>query len=134
MTKSCKVDVLPSTPVQSLPQICMMQQTESSYQAQYPALREFPPMSEYMRDKYKYMPQVPNPTDVDATGQQKKSSLAEAVLNWQTQNAVAQNSVLQRIETKVDTISGHFDQNTITLQNIILDIQTRLITLDQQIR
>ena len=61
------------------------------------------------------MPQVPNPTNVDALGQQKKSFPTEAVLNWQTQNGVAQNSVLQRIETKVDTISRHFDQNMITL-------------------
>ena len=53
----------------------------SSYQAQYPALREFPPMLEYMKDKYRYMPQVPNLTDVDASGQQKKTSAAEAVLN-----------------------------------------------------
>ena len=81
MTKSCKVDVLPFTLVQSLPQICMMQQTGSSYQAQFPALREFPPMSEYMRDKYRYVPQMPNPTDVDASRQQKKTFAAEAVLN-----------------------------------------------------
>ena len=90
-------------------------------------------MSEYMRDKYRYVPQMPNPTDVDASRQQKKTFAVEAVLNWQTQNVVAQNSVLQRIETKVDTISGHFDQNMITLQNIILDIQARLVQLDQQI-
>ena len=42
--------------------------------------------------------------------------------------------MLQRIETKVDHISGHFDQNLLQLQNIILEMQTRLITIDQQIR
>ena len=57
LATTCKADVPTSHPsVQSLPQICMMQQIGNSYQAQYPALREFPPMLEYMRDKYRYMP------------------------------------------------------------------------------
>ena len=102
----------------------MMQPADSpnSYHTQYPALREFLPMREYTQDQYRYMPRMPNPIDVDATGQQKKISAAEAVLNWLTQNSIAQNSVLQRIETKVDHISGHFDQSLINLQNIIVEI------------
>ena len=85
--KSCKEDVrIPPPLVQLLPQICMMQPTSnpSSYQTQYPALREFHPMSEYTQNQYRYMPRVPNPTDVDASGQQKKTSTVEDVLNWQT--------------------------------------------------
>ena len=108
-----------------------MFQPTSSPSTYIPQLREFPPLHEYNRDQYRYLPQVPNPTDVDASGQQKKTSAAEAVLNWQTQNAVAQNSVLQRIETTVNHISGHFDQSLLQLQNIILEIQTRLVTVDQ---
>ena len=80
------------------------------------------------------MPQVPNPTDVDTLGQQRKTSPAEAVLNWQTQKKVAQNSVFQKIKTNVDNINRHFDQSLISLQNIILEIQTRLIILDQKIK
>ena len=53
----------------------------SFYQTQYFALREFPPTREYTQDQYRYMPRVPNPTDVDATGQQKKTFAAKAVLN-----------------------------------------------------
>ena len=114
-----------------MPQIYMIQPTSSSYQTQFPPLREFPPVREYTQDQYRYLPQVPNPTDVDASGHQKKTSAAEAVLNWQTQNSIAQNSFLQRIETKVDHISEHFDQSLSSLQNIILEIQTKLITIDQ---
>ena len=75
---------IPSPPVQLLPQICMMQPTSSpsSYQTQYLALKEFPPMSEYTQNQYRYMLRVPNSTDVDASGQQKKTSAAEVVLNW----------------------------------------------------
>ena len=72
----------------------MIQPSSSSYQTQFPYLREFPPMREYIQDQYRYLPQVPNPIDVDASGHQKKIYAAEAVLNWQTQNCIAQNSVL----------------------------------------
>ena len=57
--KPCKATVK-TVPVQSLPQICMFQPT-SSPSTYIPQLREFPPLHEYNRDQYRYLPQVPNP-------------------------------------------------------------------------
>jgi hypothetical protein len=45
-----------------------------------------------------------NPQDVNADGRPKQVTQAEAVLNWQSQNAIAQNYVLHRIESKVDLV------------------------------
>ena len=87
---------IPKESVQ-LPQVCMIQLDSSrSYNI------TFPPLREYNQDQYKYMLQIPNSTDIDAKGNQQKASTVEAILNWQTQNALAQNSILQRIETKVE--------------------------------
>ena len=48
---------------------------------------------------------------------------AEAVLNWQTQNAVAQNTCLQRIEKKVDSVSQKTKQSNTQVQTVSVEIQ-----------
>lgn len=80
------------------------------------------------------MPKFPNPIDRDEKGHQRKASTAEAVLNWQTDNYFHQNIGLKRIENKIDQLSQHFDKNLFSLQNIILDLQTRIVVVDQQLR
>ncbi|XP_022768315.1 uncharacterized protein LOC111312371 [Durio zibethinus] len=86
------------------------------------------------KDQYKHIPKIPTPTDRDEYGNQKSVSRAEVVLNWQTENSLQQNSYLHRIEHKLDQVSQHFDQSLVNLQNIILEIQSRIITLDQELR
>uniref|UniRef100_A0A6N2MSM9 Uncharacterized protein n=1 Tax=Salix viminalis TaxID=40686 RepID=A0A6N2MSM9_SALVM len=74
--------------------------TVSMYQSTRPYDDDFPALQEQVKDKVRTLPQVQNPQGVDAEGRPKQVTQAEAVLNWQSQNAIAQNSVLHRIESK----------------------------------
>ncbi|OWM76973.1 hypothetical protein CDL15_Pgr011698 [Punica granatum] len=49
---------------------------------------------------------VPNPTSRDEQGRPKFVTTREAVLNWQSENAVSQNRVLPSIGTKVDSLTA----------------------------
>lgn len=55
------------------------------------------------------MPKILNSTDVDEHGRQKKVTAIEAILNWQFENALAHNSVLKLIGTKLITTQAHLD-------------------------
>ncbi|PON33365.1 hypothetical protein PanWU01x14_353430, partial [Parasponia andersonii] len=83
-------DEQPDTPTQS---ILMM----SSYN------KDFPPVGSFhdQTGTTTHLPKVLNPTTRDPDGTTKKISPAEVVLNWQTENMIAQNSVLQKIDQKV---------------------------------
>ena len=77
---------------------------------------------------------------VTASGQPDKPRLYEAVLNWQTKNASAQNHTLQQLgkkidrvanqvsqtETKVDSISNRLDQMYLHLQDRISELDADL--------
>lgn len=94
---------------------------------------EFPPLQEFQTKNYRHMHKIPNPTDRYEKANQKKASAAEAVLNWQTDNSFHHNVVLIRIENKIDQVSQHFEKNLVSLQNIILELQTRIFVVDQQL-
>ncbi|KAG5255169.1 movement protein [Salix suchowensis] len=74
--------------------------TIAMYQPTRPYDDDFPTLQEQVKDKVRSLPLVHNPPGVDADGRPKQVTQAEAVLNWQSQNAIAQNSVLHRIESK----------------------------------
>ncbi|KAH9716750.1 hypothetical protein KPL71_021566 [Citrus sinensis] len=77
---------------------------------------------------------------ITASGQPEEPKQYEAVLNWQTKNANAQNHTLQQLgkkidrvatqvsqtETKVDSISSRLDQMYIHLQDRISELDTDL--------
>ncbi|KAI9124284.1 hypothetical protein K1719_005584 [Acacia pycnantha] len=66
----------------------------------------FPPL-ERKYDQNTRVPSKPfvTPNTVDAQGNHQASQ-AEEVLNWQTQNAVCQNTVLTRIDSKIDSLAS----------------------------
>ncbi|KAH9704950.1 hypothetical protein KPL70_011676 [Citrus sinensis] len=80
------------------------------------------------------------PDKVNASGQPEEPKQYEAVLNWQTKNANAQNHTLQQLskkidrvatqvsqtKTKVDSISSRLDQMYIHLQDRISELDTDL--------
>uniref|UniRef100_A0A6N2KCQ4 Uncharacterized protein n=1 Tax=Salix viminalis TaxID=40686 RepID=A0A6N2KCQ4_SALVM len=75
--------------------------TVSMYQSTRPYDDDFPALQEQVKDKVRTLPQVQNPQGVDAEGRPKQVTQAEAVLNWQSQNAIAQNSVLHRMNPRL---------------------------------
>jgi hypothetical protein len=94
------------------------------YQPTRPYDDDFPVLQEQVKDRACTLPQVHNPQGVNADGRPKQVTQAEAVLNWQSQNAIAQNSVLHRIESKVDLVQTN-------LKKIIVSIDSRILHLEQ---
>ncbi|GJX60433.1 putative reverse transcriptase domain, viral movement protein [Tanacetum coccineum] len=63
------------------------------YEQEFPALTAF----EHLDSRTKHDWKIKNPTTIGPTGQANTISSAEATLNWQSENAVAQNKVLVKI-------------------------------------
>ncbi|KAI9098559.1 hypothetical protein K1719_025184 [Acacia pycnantha] len=103
-------DSIPSTPPepysqshlptpQPLPCLAMLNDYE----------QDFPPL-ERKYDPNTRIPSKPyvTPNTFDAQGNHQASQ-AEEVLNWKTQNAVCQNTVLKRIDSKIDSLTTKTD-------------------------
>jgi len=59
-----------------------------------------------------------SPTEIGPEGRPKPLSQVEEVLNWQTENAKAQNSILKCIDAKIERIATHADQSNDRLQHL----------------
>lgn len=66
---------------------------------------DFPLLEERTVNQTRSMYQVKNPVGIDIEGRPKTITQGEVVLNWQFENALAQNKMLKKIEKKVDSIS-----------------------------
>uniref|UniRef100_A0A6N2MSN9 Uncharacterized protein n=1 Tax=Salix viminalis TaxID=40686 RepID=A0A6N2MSN9_SALVM len=107
--------------------------TVSMYQPTRPYDDDFPALQEQVKDKVRTLPQVQNPQGVDAEGRPKQVTQAEAVLNWQSQNAIAQNSVLHRIESKVDLVQTNLKKMTVSVDSRILHLEELCAEIQQRI-
>ncbi|KAI9127750.1 hypothetical protein K1719_000743 [Acacia pycnantha] len=135
-------DAIPSTPSepylqplvatpQPIPCIAMMNVYE----------HDFPPL-EMKYDQNTRVPSKPyvTPNTVDAQGNHQASQ-AEEVLNWQTQNAVCQNTVLKRIDSKIDSLATktdglylQLDQLSEEVNNLYFQYRQQAEKLDAELR
>ncbi|KAK8481276.1 hypothetical protein V6N11_031157 [Hibiscus sabdariffa] len=120
-----KMDPLPDETSSS--EVFMFHPTNSSYDT------DFPPLEEFMEKEYKHVPKIPSPL---VGG---KTSAAESTLNWQTENAIAQNKVLHRIDTKVtqmkikiDQIETKVDSNMKIANELMVLLHKRLQQIEKQ--
>ena len=95
------------------------------YQEQFPSLeKRINPQTKVATRPFVPLPVTPN-------GQTEEPSPFEAVLNSQSENASAQNSVLERLDGKVDSIAAQ-------LEKMYLDMKARVsqpdLDLHQMIR
>ena len=70
---------------------------------------------------------------MDADGRPKQVTQAKAVLNWQSQNAIAQNSVLHKIESKVDLVQTNLKKMTVFVDSRILHLEQLCAEIQQRI-
>ncbi|KAK8493391.1 hypothetical protein V6N12_000935 [Hibiscus sabdariffa] len=110
-----------------LPLILMFQPTSSSYD------KDFPPLEEFTEKEFKHAPKIPTPL---LGG---KTSAAESTLNWQTENAIAQNKVLSRIDsqvthmgTRLTQVEIKVDSNTKIANELMVLLHKRLQQLEKQ--
>ncbi|KAK1413214.1 hypothetical protein QVD17_34985 [Tagetes erecta] len=93
---------------------------------------EFPPLStfENVQQKARHSWKIENPTTIGANGVQHQITPAEATLNWQSENAVAQNNALRSIIAKQEDLlkSQAALSNRMTgLEGIIYEIKNKIL-------
>ncbi|KAK8506371.1 hypothetical protein V6N12_034107 [Hibiscus sabdariffa] len=77
--------------------------------------KDFPPLKEFTEKEFRHIPKIPTQLHGE------KVSAAEANLNWQTENALAQNATLQRIDTRVTQMD-----TKITMVETKVDSKTKI--------
>ncbi|KAJ0106217.1 hypothetical protein Patl1_18553 [Pistacia atlantica] len=92
----------------------------------------FPPLTPFTTDNTTHTWKVKNPTAVDPAGTPIKLSPAETVLNWQSQNVVAQNSCLQRIESQLGTRLQTHEDNLADLRAHINSLHHEILSCIQR--
>ncbi|KAH9799877.1 hypothetical protein KPL71_000485 [Citrus sinensis] len=139
IAKHCKSEI-PSplshpTPIVQ-PLACMMfSSTSSDYSSSFPPLE---PHTDSQRNVVS-KPFIPSP--ITSTGHLEPPKPFESVLNWQTQNARAQNDTLVNINSKVEKISlrteqleTKVDSISAQMQQIHQNLQSRIGQLDSELR
>ncbi|KAH9716985.1 hypothetical protein KPL71_021660 [Citrus sinensis] len=139
IAKHCKSEIpspLPNpTPIVQ-PLACMMfSSTSSDYSSSFPSLE---PHTDPQRNVVS-KPFIPSP--ITSTGHLEPPKPFESVLNWQTQNARAQNDTLLHLNSKVENIGlrteqieTKVDSITAQMQQIYQNLQSRISQLDFELR
>ncbi|KAH9780478.1 hypothetical protein KPL71_008092 [Citrus sinensis] len=139
IAKHCKSEIpspLPNpTPIVQ-PLACMMfSSTSSDYSSSFPSLEPHT----YPQRNVVSKPFIPSP--ITSTGHLEPPKPFESVLNWQTQNARAQNDTLLHLNSKVENISlrteqieTKVDSITAQMQQIYQNLQSRISQLDSELR
>ncbi|GMN49672.1 hypothetical protein TIFTF001_018844 [Ficus carica] len=119
------------TPPMTLPQICMM--SPVNYEEDFPPLQ---PATTNDGIEIR-QPKVLNSRTVEPDGTFKRVASVEAVLNWQSENLIAQNKVLQKINNKLSQVDSKIDQSNIGLirsQTILERLESQIRKLHQELR
>ncbi|KAH9716875.1 hypothetical protein KPL71_021613 [Citrus sinensis] len=139
IAKHCKSEIPSplshSTPIVQ-PLACMMfSSTSSDYSSSFPSLEPHTDPHRNVVSK----PFIPSP--ITSTGHLEPPKPFESVLNWQTQNARAQNDTLLHLNSKVENISlrteqieTKVDSITAQMQQIYQNLQSRISQLDSELR
>lgn len=98
---------------------------------------DFPPLTPFVKWSSRHAPKVQNAQpEILLSGQTRPVSAAEEVLNWQTENALAQNQALSRIDqgvthvsTTLTQVATQMDAQSSQVKDLIQALQHRLDTL-----
>ncbi|KAH9801892.1 hypothetical protein KPL71_001193 [Citrus sinensis] len=136
IAKHCKSETPSPIPLPTPPLTCLMfSSTSSDYSSSFPPLDTHTDFQRNVMSK----PFVPSP--ITSSGHLEPPKPFESVLNWQTQNAKAQNDTLLNINSKVEHISlqteqleTKVDSISAQMQQIHHNLQSRITQLDYELR
>ena len=111
----------------------MFASSSATYGADFPALERKSNLATQRHTK----PFV-QPTEVQPDEKLKPLTQSEEVLNWQTENSLAQNSLLTKINQKVDSLMTAMDQRLETLleklQKYYKETKAKIEVLEMEIQ
>ncbi|KAF5791447.1 putative transcription factor interactor and regulator CCHC(Zn) family [Helianthus annuus] len=127
----------PRHPPTQVDECCMLGTTppfpsSPGYQVEFPPLTSF----EDTQQKTKHSWKIKNPTTVGATGVPESITAAEATLNWQSENAVAQNKALNAILAHQNNITKAHENLTSRVQElegIIYEVRAKILELHHEL-
>uniref|UniRef100_A0A251U066 Uncharacterized protein n=1 Tax=Helianthus annuus TaxID=4232 RepID=A0A251U066_HELAN len=127
----------PRHPPIQVDECCMLGTTppfpsSPGYQVEFPPLTSF----EDTQQKTKHSWKIKNPTTVGATGVPESITAAEATLNWQSENAVAQNKALSAILAHQNNITKAHENLTSRVQElegIIYEVRAKILELHHEL-
>ncbi|KAH9769414.1 hypothetical protein KPL71_011989 [Citrus sinensis] len=136
IAKHCRSETPSPIPLPTPPLTCMMfSSTSSDYSSSFPPLEPHTDSHRNVVSK----PFIPSP--ITSTGHLEPPKPFESVLDWQTQNARAQNDTLLNINSKVENISlrteqleTKVDSISAQMQQIHQNLQSRITQLDSELR
>ncbi|KAH9671151.1 hypothetical protein KPL70_017242 [Citrus sinensis] len=136
IAKHCKSKTPSPISLPTPPLTCMMfSSTSSDYSSSFPPLDTHTDSQRNIVSK----PFVPSP--ITSSGHLEPPKPFESVLNWQTQNARAQNDTLLNINSKVENISLRTEQLetkvesiSVQMQQIHQNLQSQITQLDSELR
>ncbi|KAG8502654.1 hypothetical protein CXB51_001139 [Gossypium anomalum] len=111
----------PTNPLPEIPVVSMIRPTSSEKYEE-----NFPPLEEFLKKNYTHAPKIPSKIQPEISGAKTTISAAEATLNWQTENALAQNHVLSKMDSKLSSVEAKLDDNTKMIKDLIKLLQKRI--------
>ncbi|KAG8478431.1 hypothetical protein CXB51_028256 [Gossypium anomalum] len=111
----------PTNPLPEIPVVSMIRPTSSEKYEE-----NFPPLEEFSKKNYTHAPKIPSKIQPEISGAKTTISAAEATLNWQTENALAQNHVLSKMDSKLSSVEAKLDDNTKMIKDLIKLLQKRI--------
>ena len=79
-----------------------MMSSSENYDQDFPLLRNYDTTDE--KGVSSHQPKILNPLNKDAGGTPRKVSPAEEVLNWQFEDLIAQNKILNRTDKRMKVL------------------------------
>ncbi|KAL2474912.1 Uncharacterized protein Adt_35648 [Abeliophyllum distichum] len=98
-----------------------------------PSLEEFSPLTSFDKNQSTHSWKVRNPTTRFPSGSVDQLSPAKKVLNWQSENAVQQNKILQKIDQTQQRIEKALHQQTQALLTPLESCRQRIEIVSNEI-
>ena len=107
----------------------MFDQASPSYSQNFPPLENF----DHLQTNTKHVWKIKNPVGTNSDGTKKQVSSAEAALNWQAENAVAQNKVLSKILDNQQRMAKAVNHTFSSSNSLIEDLKKKIKAVEQEL-
>ena len=107
----------------------MFDQASPSYSQNFPPLENF----DYLQTNTKHVWKIKNPVGTNSDGSKKQVSSAEAALNWQVENAVAQNKVLSKILDNQQKMAKAVNHTFSSSNSLIEDLKKKIKAVEKEL-
>lgn len=107
----------------------MFDQASISYSQNFPPLENF----DHPQTNTKHIWKIKNPVGTNSDGTKKQVSSAEAALNWQAKNVVAQNKVLSKILDNQQRMAEAVNHTFSSSNSLIEDLKKKIKAVEQEL-